>query len=149
MNTSELNQIGLEDAIESLQSLDGSDIEIRLFAVHIARQVQPLMLDVRSVKAVDVAERFANGLASSDELNAAYDAAWDAVDAAKGSSSWDSNNRHIPAYCAARAAMCSATPADRNNLANSALHAYHDAFDAAGGVIDAAISSKFADIFCE
>jgi hypothetical protein len=58
---------------------------MRLFAVWCARQVQHLMKDARSIKAIDVAEAFANGLATKDELDAARDvaraAAWAAEDA--------------------------------------------------------------------
>ena len=52
------------------------DRTLRLFAVWCARQVQHLMTDPRSVTALDVAERFANGAATADELRAA-DAAMD------------------------------------------------------------------------
>ena len=70
---------------------------MRLFAVWCARQVQHLMTDKRSTDALDVAEAFANGLASKEELAAARDAAsgaaWDAAsgaawDAASGAA-WD------------------------------------------------------------
>lgn len=53
--------------------------ELRLFAVWCARQVQHLMKDKRSLDALDVAERFALGKASVEELRAAGDAAWDAA----------------------------------------------------------------------
>lgn len=49
--------------------------ELRLFAVWCARQVQHLMKDKRSLDALDVAERFALGKASVEELRAARDAA--------------------------------------------------------------------------
>lgn len=64
-----------------------SDKLMRLFSVWCARQVQHLMTDARSIVALDVAEKFANGLATKDELfaasaaasAAALDAAWDAA----------------------------------------------------------------------
>jgi len=59
-----------------------TDKELRLFAVWSARQVQPLMKDQRSITALDVAERHANGQASDEELAAAMDAARDAAWAA-------------------------------------------------------------------
>jgi hypothetical protein len=60
-----------------------TDRELRKFAVWCARQVQHLMTDPRSVAALDVAERHAEGLATDEELAAAGAAAWDAaVDAA-------------------------------------------------------------------
>ena len=49
--------------------------ELRLFAVWCARQVQHLMKDKRSLDALDVAERFALGKASVEELRAARGAA--------------------------------------------------------------------------
>ena len=59
---------------------------MRLFAVWCARQVQHLMKDERSINAIDIAEKFANGLATKEELAAAWDAAqaaaWGAARAA-------------------------------------------------------------------
>ena len=62
---------------------EATDKELRLIAVKCARQVQHLMKDKRSTDALDVAERFANGEATQEELTAARDAAWDARDAAE------------------------------------------------------------------
>ena len=73
---------GVDDALWCLQAVEGKDKEIRLFAVWCARQVQHLMADQRSLDALDVAERFANGLASEEELNDAAKPAWDAAEAA-------------------------------------------------------------------
>ena len=55
------------------------DKTLRLFAVWCCRQVQHLMLDPRSIAAVDVTERFALGEATKEEMDAAWDAAWDAA----------------------------------------------------------------------
>ena len=51
------------------------DRELRLFSCACFSRIPEYMLDKRSWQAVDVAERFADGNASRDELNAAYDAA--------------------------------------------------------------------------
>ena len=59
-----------------------SERVLRLFAVWCARQVQHLMKDPRSIAALDVAQRFAMGEASKDELYAAWYAARAAVCAA-------------------------------------------------------------------
>lgn len=74
-----LESNGLDDALWALRALEGHDREIRLFAVWCARQVQHLMSDYRSVEALDVAERFANGEVSDVELAAAWAAAREAA----------------------------------------------------------------------
>lgn len=48
-----------------------SDRDQRMFAVRCAWRVQHLMTDARSVTALDVAERYANGEATAEELSAA------------------------------------------------------------------------------
>ncbi len=95
---------------------------MRLFAVWCARQVQHLMNDERSLKALDVAEKFANGLVSSEKLDAARaaarDAAWDAARAA--------------AWAAARAAARDAAwDAARDAARDAAWDAARDAARAA------------------
>lgn len=59
-----------------------SDKLMRLFAVWCALQVQHLMTDERSFRAIDVAEAFANGRATKEELAAACDAAQSAAQSA-------------------------------------------------------------------
>ena len=66
------------------------DREMRLFAVWCARQVQHLMPDQRCTNTLDVAERYANGEASSEELDAAR---------------YHANAAAAPAYVAVRAAQ--------------------------------------------
>jgi len=70
-----LDSNGLDDAIWCLRAVEGKDREVRLFAVWCARQVQHLMKDQRSIDVLDVAERYANGEATGDELEAAWNAA--------------------------------------------------------------------------
>ena len=92
--TTILDSNGLADALWCLRAVEGRDREIRLFAVWCARQVQHMMTDPRSLAALDVAERFANGEAGDAELIAAMEAAraasWAAGDAAwaAGAASW-------------------------------------------------------------
>jgi hypothetical protein len=76
------NGIGIDDAAWCLLVVEGHDKEIRLFAVTCAREVQHLMKDPRSVEALDVAERYAHGNATKEELKQARDDAYAAVNAA-------------------------------------------------------------------
>lgn len=92
------------------------DKTLRLFAIACARRVQHLMNDQRSLDALDVAERYANGNATEDELYAASDAAraaaWDAAMAAAMAAAWDA--AWYAAWAAARyAAWAAAWEADR------------------------------------
>jgi hypothetical protein len=73
---------GLDNALWCLRAVEGEDRKIRLFAVWCARRVQHLMTDPRSLKALDVAEAYANGTATLEELKEARGAAWGAKRAA-------------------------------------------------------------------
>lgn len=75
-----LNSNGLEDALWALRTVTGEDARIRRYAVWCARQVQHLMTDPRSVAALDVAERYADGLATDNELHTAGLAAYKVSD---------------------------------------------------------------------
>ena len=77
-----LDSNGLDDALWCLSAVTGHDRAIRLYAVWCARQVQHLMADPRSLAALDVAERYANNLATAHDLAAARAAAGDAARAA-------------------------------------------------------------------
>ena len=88
-----LDSNGLDDALWCLRAVTGHDREIRLYAVWCARQVAHMMTDQRSIGALKVAERYANGLASKEELAAAGAAAWAAraaraARAAAGAAAW-------------------------------------------------------------
>ena len=82
-----------------------SDRDCRLFAVWCARAALKLIdtPDCRSVEACNVAERYANGEATEDELTAAGAAAWDAAGAAAGAAAWDA--ARAAAWAAARDAQ--------------------------------------------
>jgi len=136
-----LESNGLDDALLCCRAAPEYDREWRLFAVWCARQVQHLMTDSRSVEALDVAERFANGLATQQELaaardaaeDAAWDAAWDAVrDAARAAAryaawavAWDARD------AAEDAAWDAAWDAARDAARYAAWDAAWDARDAA------------------
>ena len=88
---------GLDDALWCLRAVEGHAREIRLYAVWCARQMQHPLTDPRSIAALDVAERFANGNATQVELASAWgaacaaarDAAGDAARAAVGAAAWN------------------------------------------------------------
>jgi hypothetical protein len=111
---------GIDDAWWCLRAVEGHDREIRLYGVWCARNVQHLMTDPRSINALDVAARYAKGMATIDELTAARaaagaaagDAAWaaagDAAGAAAGDAAW------AAAWAAAGAAARDAGAAARD-----------------------------------
>ena len=74
-----LKSNGLDDALWALRCVQGHNRDLRLYAVWCALQVEHLMTDQRSKNALYVAERYANGDASAEELTAARDAAWAAA----------------------------------------------------------------------
>ncbi len=90
--TTLIDRDGLDEALICLRAVDGRDKEIRLFAVWCARQVQHLMKDQRSIEAIDVAEKYAHGLATEDELTTAG--------AAAGSASWDAGGANQACFAA-------------------------------------------------
>ena len=129
-----LESNGLDDALWAMRSAPEHDREWRLFAVWCARQVQYLMKDQRSIDALDVAARFANGEATQEELAAARaaarDAAWAAARAAARDAAGDA------AWAAARAAAWAAARAAARDAAGDA--AGDAARDAAGAAAWAA-----------
>jgi len=91
-----------------------TDKELRLFAVFCVRQVEHLLADQRSRDVILVAERFANGEATTAELAAAraaaWAAAWAAADAARAASQ-AAANAAVAAWDAAVAARDAAVAA--------------------------------------
>ncbi len=146
-----LESNGLDDALWCLRAVDGCDREIRLFAIACARDVQHLMRDDRSIVALDVAERYADGKVTENELkdaaSAAWDAAWDAADAAWGAAdaAWDAADAAWDAadaaWDAARdAAWRAARDAARYAAGSAASAAAWAARDAAADAANAAMS---------
>ena len=123
-----------------------TDVELRRFAVWSARQVLHLMTDERSVNAIDIAEHYADGAATDEELataraaayaayaaaDAAHSAAYAAADAAAyaayAAADAAAYAAHSAAYAAARAA---ARAAATSAAARAAAHAVAHATDAA------------------
>lgn len=109
-----------------------TDRELRLWAVWSARQVQHLMDDARSIVALDVAERHANGDATDDELDAAWDAAESAaLDAARGVALGAKCAALAAAWAAERAAASAAWDAAWDAVESAAWAAERDAESAA------------------
>ena len=140
-----LESNGLADALWCLRAVDGHAREMRLYAVWCARQVQSLLEDPRSVTALDVAERHANGVASNDELAAAWaaagkaawaawaawaaaaaGAAWNAAEAAAASAAYDA------AWAAAAAGASKAAQAAELQRICAEMAAGRDPYPAAG-----------------
>ena len=98
---------GFEDSLWSMKCVKNADRDLRLFAVWCARQVQHLMTDQRSINAIDVAERFANGSATIEELATARATAWaaawaaasDAASDAAWAAAWAAQNQMFIAMC--------------------------------------------------
>ena len=141
--TTILESNGLDDALWCLRAVDGHEREMRLFAVDCARSVQHLMSDKRSLDALDVADRYANGLATQTELDAARDAAraaaWDAA--------WDAAGD--AARAAARDAARAAAVAAAGDAARAAAvaAAWAAARAAAGAAAWAAARDDQANLF--
>lgn len=108
----------------------------RLFAVWCARRALTNVRnpDPRSIQACDVAERFANGEATQDELSIACDTASDAACAAAARAA---SAVTVAAYAAASAATAAAYVAD---VADTDYAAY---------VADHAVDASFADTYAE
>lgn len=90
---------GIDDALWCCRTAHEYEKQWRLFVVWRARQVQHLLTDKRSADAIDVAEKFANGQATKEELAAALAvaraaawaseaAAWDDADADAEAAAW-------------------------------------------------------------
>jgi hypothetical protein len=133
---------GADDALWCLRAEPQHDRLWRMVAVRCARTAQHLMTDARSLAALDVAERHANGLATDAELAAAWDAAraaawdaaWGAARAAARAAAWDA------AWAAAWAAAQQAAAWDAASDA-----AWAAAMEQAGEILLSAVSSCHAD----
>ena len=137
---------GLDDALWCCRVEPQHAKVWRLYAVWCARQVQHLMTDPRSIAALDVAERYATGEATDDELMAAGDAAWvaagdaarDAARAAASEAAWAAASE--AAWAAARDAAWAAAGAAAGDAAWDA------AWAAAGAAAGDAQLNKFIEV---
>jgi hypothetical protein len=140
-----LDSNGLDDALWCLRCLPEHDNLWRLYAVWCARQVQHLMKDQRSIDAIDVAERYARGMATDAELAAAWAAARDA-----GEDAWAARAAaRDAAWAAARdagAAARNAAWAAAGAAGAAARNAAWAAAGAAGAAARAAQAQKLREI---
>ena len=99
--------------------MDGRDL--RLWACWCVRQVWSLLTDGRSRNAVEVAERYAVGKATNEELAAAAAAAWEAAwTAAAAAAAWTAAAAEAAAEAAEEAAAWAATAAEEVEAATQA-----------------------------
>jgi hypothetical protein len=132
---------GIQDALWCCRAEPQYAREWRLFSVWCARQIQHSMTDERSIKALDVAERYANGLATCDELAAASKAAW----AAASEAAWAAA-RAFPWEAASYAAWAAARAAASKAAREAAREA---AWETAWAAARAAQSEEFLRIVTE
>ena len=132
-----LDNNGLDDTLWCLRSVPEHNNLWRLYAVWCARQVQHLMTDQRSIDALDVAERHAYGLATDQELDAAWHTACDAARAVA-ATAWAASR------AAAWAAASDAVDAAWAAASDAACDAASDAVDAAWVASDAACDAARA-----
>lgn len=136
---------GLDDAIWALRAVD-DQTQVRRYAVWCARQVQHLMTDPRSLAALDVADRHAEGQATDEELAAALAAAAAARDAAEAARGAAGAATWAAAKGAARDAAVAAAAAARA-AAWAAAAAAWDAADAAWAAARQAQEAQFRVMF--
>jgi hypothetical protein len=167
-----LDVLGLDDALWCCRAEPDLEAIWRRYAVWCARQVQHLMTDQRSLDALDVAERHANGEATVEELAAARDAAreaaadasdvaeretaWAAADAAARKTAWAVVDAADAAWAVVWAAWAAAYAADvaardgwdvwgaARAAADAARAAASAARDAASAARDAARDARAA-----
>lgn len=147
-----LESNGLDDALWCLRAVDGYRKEMRLYAVWCARQVQHLLTDPRSLAALDVAERYAHGQATDDELFEARVAASEAASSAAGYAV--STEAWHAAWVAARAAASEAASSAAMVAAREAqiaefVRVFEAASYAARDAAQEAQTAEFVRVFCQ
>ena len=127
-----LDSNGLEDALWCCYTAPEHNRVWRLFAVWCARQVQRLMTDQRSLDALDVAERHANGQATDEELSTAWAAAREAWAATETAARETALAAVLATRDAAGAAGAAARDAESTAAGDAAREAAWEALAAAG-----------------
>lgn len=140
-----LDAVGLQRTLWCFRAVEGFEKEKLLLAVTYAREVEHLM-PAESKKALDVFERYANGLATEDEFETARRAAAAAADAraytaaaARAAASYAAS---YAAWSAAWSAADVAAHAAARAYTDAAAAFYADADAAAAGAARATIQAK-------
>jgi hypothetical protein len=131
-----------------------SEKDLRLFAVWCAREALKLVEnpDERSVEACNVAERYANGKATKEELLAAHAVAHDVADTAYLAvyAAYVASTATNTDYAVAHATLAAAHASDGvHDISDAAYHAAYAAYDAAYDVYfasDVAYAVRVAQI---
>ena len=120
------------------------DRTLRLSAVYCARSVQHLMKDQRSINSIDVAERYAHGEATDEELGVALADGIDAAIAARTASGYAARDAERAAMGAAARDAARAARYAANSAARAARAAWYEVRDAARAAMGAAATRDAA-----
>jgi len=132
------DRLGLQEALWATRCLEGHDRDLRLYGVWAVREIQHLLKDPRSWRVLDVAEAFANGKATAEELEEAR------ADAYASAAAYVASDAAAPAaYDAAYRAYASAAAYVASDAASAAAYvaapaAYAAAYDDASAAASAA-----------
>lgn len=113
-----MKAVGLDGALWCLRAEPQHASIWRMYAVRVARSVQHLMGDARSIQALDVAERHARGAATDAELAAARAAASGVVGPVVWAAAWDVTRPK--SWIAARSAAMDAATATASHAGAAA-----------------------------
>ena len=149
-----LESNGLNDALWCLRAeLENKEVQknARLFAVFCARQHEHLLTDEYSILAINVAERFANGGATAEELASAAAASAAGAAAGAAGAAWAAGAAGTAGAAAAAAASAAGAASAAAAWAAAASAAAASAAGAAGaaGTAGAAQEQEFIRLFGE
>jgi hypothetical protein len=115
--------------VESFPNCRGSDRKFRLFACSCYYRLAPLLPDTLACATVEIAERFADGLATGEELGEAHARLREVIDALEGPwgrSRGDERRKLYPKYAAVALALQVTRPEAQKAAYYAAANAYVD-----------------------